>query len=127
MSDRTIASTHFCLLALASRDRINRRAPWKGARGVLREGPSMNRLSIGLSFLSALSAIIAARYWRAASQVYGKIDQLWLDRSDDIPDFIWATAALGAIKDSGDLNRKAGSWAAISAIVSFMAGAASFW
>lgn len=87
----------------------------------------MNRLSIGLSFLSALSAIIAARYWRAASRVYGKIDRLWLDRSDDIPDFIWATAALGAIKESGDLNRKAACWAAISALVSFTATAASFW
>lgn len=87
----------------------------------------MNRLSIGLSFLSALIAIIAARYWGAGSQVYGKIDRLWLDRSDDIPDFIWATAAIGAIKESGDLNRKAASWAAISAIVSFTATAASFW
>jgi hypothetical protein len=87
----------------------------------------MIRLSIGLSFLSALSAIIAARYWGAASQVYGKIDRLWLDSSDDIPDFIWATAALGAIKESGDLNRKAASWAAISAIVSFTATAAFFW
>ena len=87
----------------------------------------MNRLSIGLSFLSALGAINAARYWRASSEVYGNIDRLWLDRSDDIPDFIWATAALGAIKESADLNRKAASWAAISAIVSFTADAASFW
>lgn len=87
----------------------------------------MDRLSIGLFFLSALSAIIAARYWRAASQVYGKIDRLWLDRSDDIPDFIWATAALGAIKESGDLNRKAASWGAISAVISFGASAVFSW
>ena len=87
----------------------------------------MNRLSVGLFFLSALSAIIAARYWRAASQVYGNIDRLWLDRSDDIPDFIWATAALGAIKEAGDLNHKAASWVAISAIVSFTATVASSW
>jgi hypothetical protein len=91
------------------------------------ESLHMNRLSIGLSFLSALSALVAARYWRAASQVYGKIDRLWLDRSDDIPDFIWATAALGAIKEAGDLNHNAASWAAISAIISFTAGVASFW
>jgi hypothetical protein len=57
----------------------------------------MDRISIGLSFLSALSALIAARHWRAASQTYGKIDRVWLDRSGDIPDFIWATAALGSI------------------------------
>jgi hypothetical protein len=87
----------------------------------------MNHLSIGLSFLSALSAFTAARHWRAASQVYGTIDRLWLDKSGDIPDFIWSTAALGAIKESGDLNSKAASWAAISAIVSFTATAASFW
>ncbi len=61
------------------------------------------------------------------SQVYGNIDRLWLDRSGDIPDFIWATAALGAIKESGDLNCKAASWAAISAMGSFVAATASFW
>jgi hypothetical protein len=66
-------------------------------------------------------------YWRAASQVYGKIDRLWLDRSEDIPDFIWATAALGAIKEAGDLNHKAASWIAISAIVSFTTTVAAFW
>src|SRR5690242_7030109 len=88
---------------------------------------NMNHLSVGPLFLSALSALIAARYWRAASQVYGKIDRLWLDRSGDIPDFVWATAALGAIKESGDLNCKAASWAAISAIGSFVAATASFW
>jgi hypothetical protein len=87
----------------------------------------MDRLSVGLSLLSALSALIAARHWHAASQVYGKIDRLWLDRSGDIPDFIWATAALGAIKESGDLNCRAASWAAFSAIATFVAGAASFW
>lgn len=87
----------------------------------------INRLSIGLSFLSALSALIAARYWWDASHVYGKIDRLWLDRSGDLSDFIWATVALAAIKESGDLNRKAASWAAISAIVSSAAATASFW
>jgi hypothetical protein len=101
--------------------------PNRGLHGKPLESVDMNRLSIGLSFLSALSALIAARYWRAASQVYGNIDRLWLDGSDDIPDFVWATAALGAIKESGDLNRKAASWAAISATVSFTASAASFW
>jgi hypothetical protein len=91
------------------------------------ESPDMSRLSMGLSFLSALSALIAARYWRESSHVYGKIDRLWLDRSGDLPDFIWATAALGAIKESGDLNRKAAAWTAISAIISFAAATASFW
>jgi len=87
----------------------------------------MNRISIGLSFLAAVSALVAARYWREAGQVYGKIDRLWLDRSGDIPDFVWATAALDAIKETGELNSKAASWTATSAIVSFVAATASFW
>jgi hypothetical protein len=91
------------------------------------ESLDMNRIGIGLSFLSALSALIAARYWREASQVYGRIDRLWLDRSGDIPDFVWATAALGAIKQTGDLNRKGAAWAAISAFVSFVAATTSLW
>jgi len=76
----------------------------------------MDRLSIGLSFLSALSALIVARFVIGARPVkfvgnsidFGSIDPAIFPVS-------FRQRLLGAIKVSGDLNCKAASWAAISA------------
>ncbi len=87
----------------------------------------MNRLSSGLSLLAALAAVIAALYWRKAGKVEPKIDSVWLDGWHDIPDNVWTFATLEAVKESGDLNRKAAYWAVGSAELDPICGTTGRW